>query len=181
MTIAEKLEKIAEIKARSLSAIRAKGGTLSDSAPFEDYPAAIESIPQEVTEAPSGGANVYSTEETVIGTWIDGKLLYRRGFILDVEDLKEITDKKKATYNLSIENIDAIVFLDGIAFATKNFIRFNVPIQGKIVFYTALTTGTYDETNIPIDIWSSSTSPYSYITKGYLFVEYTKTTDEATS
>lgn len=49
MTVAEKLAKINEIKQKSLKAIQDKGGNISSTSAFEDYPAAIRSIPQEVT------------------------------------------------------------------------------------------------------------------------------------
>lgn len=75
MTVAEKLAKINEIKQQSLQAIQDKGGDISTATPLANYPEAIRSIPQTVSSALS---NVYSTEETVVGTWIDGRPLYRK-------------------------------------------------------------------------------------------------------
>lgn len=48
MTIAEKLQKLDEIKRQSLGAIQAKGVDLKATDPFEVYPSAIEAIPQEL-------------------------------------------------------------------------------------------------------------------------------------
>lgn len=49
-TIASKLLRISNIKSESHLVILSKGGTISDDTPFEEYPAAIRSIPQEVVE-----------------------------------------------------------------------------------------------------------------------------------
>ena len=47
------------------------------------------------------GENVYSTEETVVGTWIDGRNIYRKVFV-----------GSSGTYDVSNLNIDVIIRLE---------------------------------------------------------------------
>lgn len=94
----------------------------------------------------SSGGEVYSTEETRIGTWIDGKPLYSRVVvgttpstsgeheILDFPDAKfafaygNISNANGGTYcvpnnslNLGISNSKLVVYFDAKAFASQNF------------------------------------------------------------
>lgn len=79
MNIEEKLSKLNEIKQQSLTAIHGKGVELSETAPFEDYPEAIESIEQGLILTRPLKAGVYSFDEALIGLW-DGKEYFRRVF-----------------------------------------------------------------------------------------------------
>lgn len=47
------------------------------------------------------GGNVYSTKETVVGTWIDGRNIYRKVFV-----------GSSGTYDVAYLNIDALIRLE---------------------------------------------------------------------
>lgn len=51
--------------------------------------------------------NIYSTEETVIGTWVDGKPIYRKVIIINNPNIGT------STYNIQELNIDELIHSDG--------------------------------------------------------------------
>ena len=104
---------------------------------------------------------VYSTEETVVGRWIDGKPIYRKMYI------------GTPTYGLRLTNsgdIDALVDCGG----------FYCGIDGKKYImphtYHDDVVTLHIETDGNIAFWVGGTAPVYAVT----WVEYTKTTDTAT-
>lgn len=108
--------------------------------------------------------NDYSTEEKVVGTWIDGKTLYQR--TVNVGAMPNATE---STYAHSISNIDKVITYDAIATNTGGA--------------TMALNGTYGNS-------SSSNHTWVYITKTniimgstvdrsaynlYVTIQYTKT------
>lgn len=122
----------------------------------------------EAVEVPGGGSagEVYSTEETRIGTWIDGKPLYRRVIVLD----KKISSSSNIC---SISDwgptIDALTRLS-VSFKCEEGSgnAYRVGPDANTVFGLS-----DDKENIRCYV-SSIANTYAF----YAFVEYTKTTDE---
>lgn len=129
---------------------------------FEDLPSTNTPINaenlnkiQENVENEINNKFKYSTEEQIIGTWIDGKPLYR----------KKITITEIGTgTSLNIENMENI-FID----ATHSYIYWNndyvFPID-RAMFILDKITGTIKSDNPEVSDWKSS-----------IIIEYTKTTD----
>ena len=119
-------------------------------------------------------SNMYSTSETQIGTWMDGKPVYRiiiTGVMPDVANIQ-------ASYDITALNVETIVSVQGIASRTTSKIEGILPIivgsGSNIVAYSLFcspnitrvqrvgtVTTSWDGSNVRI------------------ILEYTKTTDQA--
>ena len=119
------------------------------------------------------GKEVYSTNETIVGTWIDGKPLYRK-----VVDLNCPTCTRDGVYvdvstDVSSLNIDYIMFKNINVFCTSyncfmSYDRIDVAVNtGASVWY--------DITNKNIGVRSNSTTYNGGSITA--IIEYTKTTD----
>ena len=108
---------------------------------------------------------VYSTEEQVVGTWIDGKPIYRK--VIDFGALPNSTLKQVPH---GISDIDAIVSFNGVTFA-KNKTATPIPY----VYTDPINTVSLflEGKNVCIQTFGDKTS---YINT-YVTLEYTKTTD----
>ena len=108
---------------------------------------------------------VYSTEEQIVGTWIDGKPIYRK--VIDCGALPNSTLKQVPH---GISDIDAIVSFNGVTFA-KNKTATPIPY----VYTDSINTVSLflEGTNVCIQTFGDKTS---YINT-YVTLEYTKTTD----
>ena len=108
---------------------------------------------------------VYSTEEQVVGTWVDGKPIYRK--VIDFGALPNSTLKQVPH---GISDIDAIVSLNGVTFA-KNKTATPIPY----VYTDSINTVSLflEGTNVCIQTFGDKTSDINT----YVTLEYTKTTD----
>lgn len=106
----------------------------------------------------------YSTTETIIGEWIDGKPLYRKTF-----SIGEITSSADTTVSTGILNCDTITQMSG-NFKRKSFeyLRYGLDSNylGEVHFDS--NTGVFS-----IKSGSSSVG----FSSGVITMEYTKTTD----
>lgn len=119
----------------------------------------------------NSGGEIYSTEETRIGTWIDGKPLYRKGF----EFSATVTSSFSVFYSTpEIENVNNIIFYRGWFGFPGESLSFNIPV-------TQLKTKPFG-----IDgYWFGDTKKFNLFgswesladINGVLILEYTKTTD----
>lgn len=113
-------------------------------------------------EGSSLAGNLYSTEEARIGTWVDGKPLYR--IVLELKS-PSVDNSEQKICDLSPLNIDSVVSLNGIVNASPlNWYRdsthyFSTRAIGHSEILMAVGHPTY--TNLPV----------------YATLEYTKTTD----
>lgn len=104
----------------------------------------------------------YSTDEIRIGTWIDGKPLYRKV----IESTNISSDMR-----LNISDLDLIINVYGTAIRNPGS-YYNLPrlnksnINGQIGFY-------YTNNELHIEIGTDVTN----VTKIIVVIEYTKTTD----
>ena len=134
----------------------------------DDEPIGTECNLSYKTYQPSILDEIYSTEEQRVGTWIDGKPIYRK-ILADIQLLNN-----PGTQNIQhdINNIDNVINLKGFM---KNSLE-SIPIQSV---YRPVPNSQYfdiglliNDTNITL---TYCTDRSSY--KAYIIIEYTKTTD----
>ena len=114
--------------------------------------------------------NVYSTEETVIGTWIDGKPIYRKGYALSVTSNRDnIIDY--------IANTD-ITFLNGYGYLKATVWKATYPIPYSSYATSQFWSWCARHESGKILLQSCWDAEHTFV--GILFIEYTKTTDTAT-
>ena len=111
----------------------------------------------------------YSTDEQVVGKWIDGKPLYRK-----VYKSSEFSNK----YNILVNNVDNLVDINGMFKRSDYKIYCKIPYRtGEASWNTSFgninITNTVIETNI---IYGSSLSASNF-SNIVIIVKYTKTTD----
>jgi len=110
----------------------------------------IDNVDYDITKG-----ETYSTEETVIGTWIDGKPIYRKVYNITGSNLtQDVTDL----------HIDTLVKLDG-------FINDGMPLN----LYMDNSHFCFTHCNSLTEISCSMTGWTA--TKVKYIIEYTKTTD----
>lgn len=118
-------------------------------------------------------SNQYDLDEKVIGTWIDGKPLYRRGFKgvagQGVERAADI-----ALLDLSEFHIDVFTNAYGTILTDKLTNYITIPYMGGSAYFFSLY---YKTTNHMLYL-SIGAKYNSYTNNEYvIFIEYTKTTD----
>lgn len=106
--------------------------------------------------------DIYSTEEQVVGKWIDGKPLYRKGFSGSFSDNQIIASNIE-----NIINCSGIVHLAGL--------------RRLIPYYEIYENSTYcfvinvhNDNNVYLNLFSEGNATSAY---AYFYIEYTKTTD----
>jgi hypothetical protein len=107
---------------------------------------------------------VYSTEEVKIGTWIDGKTLYRKTIISNFE-LPFVTQVTSYNIDHNISNIDKVVHVE-MTDGLKHIPNLSKAGGTTTIDYVSSTTIEIRYIN---DSWSSR--------DWYITLEYTKTTD----
>lgn len=114
----------------------------------------------------SGGTSeeVYSTEETRIGTWIDGKPLYRRVFSFETSVVGSWSLVHDPIPLATVQIVDACIH------------RTTGEIMAIGQLGNTLSSVMYDSQGLKY--WTNHASMFG---TWYAFVSYTKTTDEATS
>lgn len=109
--------------------------------------------------------NVYSLEETVVGTWIDGKPIYRIS-VYGVTGVRN-SDNDMLFYVPTLKSIDRLISLSGGLNAEGNYILH----YGTMVQTTVHNAG-YIVVKADSTYWENRDANYT--------IEYTKTTDTAT-
>lgn len=125
----------------------------------------VKEISEELNQLNSNLKNIdtletYLTDETVIGTWIDGKPIYRK-FVYTGQNVDSIKD-------VSTLNIGVLVKIGGFAHYSANGAWFPVQYKDNENFCALW----YDTTNKALKAVGSKTAENAYI-----WLEYTKTTD----
>lgn len=126
-------------------------------------------------EIPSGdSSDIYSTEETRIGTWIDGKPLYRKVLTGQID----LTSGRKDIANLSNLSISTFVSVKGFVRNGSDvlLLPYIDPVytpNWSIGLYYAGVTKLL-KINIQSHYTTPTERPYT------ISIEYTKTTDTAT-
>lgn len=115
----------------------------------------------------NGGANDYSTNETIIGIWDNKKPLYRKVILTNTATTVNTTTN---IYNASELKIDNITKFDGAINISSNIIPINYAVGSSIYVNTY-----YNKTQ---NSFMSYVSNSSYLNAPLtLIIEYTKTTD----
>ena len=114
--------------------------------------------------------NNYSEEETKIGTWTNGKPIYRKNITVNVVNSSDYTFDAKQVLN---ENIDVILKTYGYSIVDNGATYANFPCYYTNVAYL----GSWCRTSEKI-VHIASGTQYKTATH-YLSFEYTKTTDTA--
>lgn len=114
--------------------------------------------------------NNYSTEEIVIGRWIDGKPIYRR--VIDNQYSGQVPyNDEYSVYTFPDDYIESLVRLDGyFEYTQGNFVRDSINNRGCYTHFL---------NNKEIKINQNLTR--QVVTRVVLIIEYTKTTDEVTT
>lgn len=104
------------------------------------------------------GTEVYSTNETVVGTWIDGKPIYRKTF-----QIPTITN----SYDMNIAglNVDKILKINGFCTTSSN-------LRVDLYYYDGSFRFCCYANPTTISFFTIGT-----ITNCFTTIEYTKTTD----
>lgn len=108
----------------------------------------------------------YSTNEKIIGTWIDGKPIYRKTFTFTTP-----SGNQDYTINTNISNIGTVISCTGGIIASNGSL---IPIPTAIDF-----SGTIYATSLRVyqgNIYYKGNSSYGN-SQAYAVIEYTKTTD----
>lgn len=125
-----------------------------------------------IEEAGQAPLEVYSTEETVVGTWVDGKPIYRKVFVFTLSQANTAT----TIANLAPLNIDDLTLAFGVTQAHSS------------VSTSKIIHGIPNSANELTTFWISGGSSLGVMTsspqrvgcKNTIVLEYTKTTDTAT-
>ena len=114
----------------------------------------------------------YSTDEQVIGTWIDGKPLYRK--------VIEMGNMTKEDYKIKAHNIQNIKYARIVDFVMQRGTQSSSNFQ---LFSVGNVGGKYNDTQVGFDTYMDTSNIYVYCTGdrtlfvGTAIIEYTKTTD----
>ena len=132
--------------------------------------ASSEDIPEIVLPLPSVMSRrfKYSTEEQIIGEWIDGKPLYQK--TVDCGALPDATEKSVAH---GISNVKRIISFSGSAFRSSDSENIPVPTVYANNNLTSLVKLSADATNVKM----RTTGNQSAYSESYVTLQYTKTTD----
>ena len=113
--------------------------------------------------------NVYSTDETVVGKWIDGKTIYRKIFNYSGEMVLN-EDNELGT----IDNLKTPIHIYG----TVKFVNENLWwLLPRVVNTNSTDTHWAIDIKISNNVVYAVKGGYGTTEKAYVIVEYTKTTD----
>ena len=112
-------------------------------------------------------ANTYSTNETVVGKWIDGKTIYRRCIVNNGS-----FSGTNATLSVDLSNVDRIIDLHGTGVFDSRYELLIHYVDGGSYFdiYRDLSTRRL---YIAMSISGRATT----LTKAFIFMDYTKITE----
>lgn len=113
-------------------------------------------------------SNNYSTEEQVVGTWIDGKPLYQK--TIKIPDIDKGMSSTKL-YKHNIENIEYIFCIDALVVILST--GFSYPVPFSWINNTDIFTAYVNRTNIGVRNPRHDEGQVDF----YITIKYTKTTD----
>lgn len=122
-----------------------------------------------------GNENVYSTEEIRIGTWIDGKPLYRKVIYATTPG----NDTLDGIFSLSKYAIDKVISLSGFVNMKSGSVSFfntsGLVGNTSAIWILRASVNSKNEVSIQTTVSDAQSCPAT------LILEYTKTTDEPTA
>lgn len=111
-------------------------------------------------------ATTYSTDEIRIGTWIDGKPIYRKAYYVNA-----FANNSNVYLDINVENIDTVISANGYAKNSSHTETIFLNSSYSNVIHDSIV---WEESSNKIRLHTTSDrSGYS----GYVWIEYTKTTD----
>lgn len=119
--------------------------------------------------------NVYSTEETRIGTWIDGKPLYRKTFPFHQTRTSDFTSMSTTVGTMDNANI---LRMYGYIWSHSNDFKYPIPSSEYVKSGSETYNYSFQALN-QVNTGKIFVSTYIWRGEfdGHLTVEYTKTTD----
>ena len=126
----------------------------------------------------SGGSGMmnYSTEEQVVGTWIDGKPLYQKTI-----DCGAAPNNTNNTVDLGVSGVNTYFFMNGFAIIKTSSANQVLPISYLDITTLAAGIGILlkVESNVLKAVIKDGANYSAY--NVYITIQYTKTTDTAVS
>ena len=115
--------------------------------------------------------DVYSSEEQEIGTWIDGKPLYRKVITLTSGFVK---NEKRYAHNIA--DVKEIERVSGMVYRSDGW---NQPLPTTCIMQNNWLVSIYDISNTEFSLWfgQDQVEGEKSIIKIQIIFEYTKTTD----
>lgn len=169
---------ISEDDATNKEYVDSKGKTIS----WADYQALTEEEKNNGTtyfipDMPVSDTRItYSTDEIIVGTWIDNRPIYRK-----VIDLGTLPNANTVNIPHNIDNLDRIISISGMAKSPNQNLLLPFPYGvGNDAFNS---DGTVKINGVPINIYEEQGNIVVYTLSdrsdmtGYVILEYIKTTD----
>jgi len=125
------------------------------------------SIPANIAVLNLVGGNNYSTDEQVVGTWIDGKPLYQKYFHIGA-----LSNAGSSWIDTLVDigaSIDTIVYIDGII-ASADWVYKSLYIVGST---NVVPTVRVSQNKCGISYYGN----LAHIIDSFVIIKYTKTTD----
>ena len=115
------------------------------------------------------GKEVYSTDETVIGTWVDGKTIYRKCIVNNGSFSEPGT-----VLPVDLSNVDRIIEFHGTGIFSSLY-EFNINFSNGYSSGAAFRFGVFKDlqSNTLTLIFETASAPHS-LTKTFVFMDYTK-------
>lgn len=117
-------------------------------------------------------SDVYSYEETRIGTWVDGKPLYRKAMNITLPKITTENSGAIASVNISSMNIDKAISCKGYYINTGGVVCSlpHMSVSGGNINFAGIGFS-------PTSLTISGNRTYMSQRSGVVTLEYTKTTD----
>lgn len=112
------------------------------------------------------GLETYSTSETRVGTWIDGKPIYRKVF-----NTGGVNGGETARLG-TIDNLDTVISVKGFSYYNTLWTPIPRTHPSNNIYQNNVYIDTNDSNSVKVGCGSSA-----LITKGHVIVDYTKITD----
>ena len=116
-----------------------------------------------------GGSMNYSTDEQVVGTWIDGKPVYQKSFATT------LTDHDQTDISMGA-SIDKYIDINVIQYSSGYFRPLTL-ITNDFTKYIKVSAANNDAGQYANTLYIRNTEPNYYNTNVIATVQYTKTTD----
>lgn len=113
--------------------------------------------------------NTYSTDEQAVGTWIDGKTIYRK--VINFGALPNAT-KKDVAHNIS--NLEQFIRIEGVSTRQDNT-KFS---QSLPLVYKNIESNYNTSLGVDVQTVSIQTDEDRSMFNGYVILEYTKTVED---
>lgn len=112
-------------------------------------------------------SDLYSTDEKIIGRWIDGKPLYQKTI-----DFGALPNAKTKEIEHNISDVDIVTYVCGVSYDSTRVAQIHLPNAVNTSNYIGVNAG---RTTVSVNTGSNRTS----FTETYITIQYTKTTDSA--